>query len=403
MPPSSPPCWLDQLAIQLRQLDADCLRRGLRAVNTLDGGRLVAVDGRSLLNLAGNDYLALAAHPRIVDAVINAARSHGFGSGASRLVTGHRPMHEQVEQRFARFKHAQAALLCPTGYMANLAALTTLADSRDDVVLLDKLNHASLIDAARASPATVRVYPHRNLDRLQRLLTRCADARRRVIVTDAVFSMDGDAADLPALCELAARCDAILMVDEAHGTGVLGPSGAGLAEAQGVADRVDVAVSTASKALGGLGGIITAHRVVIDAVVNKARSFIYTTAVPVVQAAALDAALDILEAEPHRRHRLAELSSRLRGALRRQGWPLPSPARADETDITPIFPLIVGSAEAALALADHLRRHGIHAPAIRPPTVAPGSARVRVTLRADLRDDDLDRLIDALDLWPRSR
>ncbi len=396
MPPSS---WLDQLASQLQELDARCLRRQLRCVEVADGGRDIQRDGRTLLNLAGNDYLAMAAHPRVVDAVVNATRRYGFGSGASRLITGHRPVHEQLENRFARFKHAEAALLCPTGYMANLAALTTLAGSRDDVIVLDKLNHASLIDAARASAAKIRAYPHGNLDKLQRLLTRCAGARRRLIVTDAVFSMDGDAADLPGLCELAARHDAILMVDEAHGTGVLGPTGAGLAEAQGVADRIDVTVSTASKALGGLGGIITARQTVIDAVVNQARSFIYTTAVPVAQAAALDAALDVLASEPQRRHRLTELALRLRSALRQRWWKLPASPRSGETIITPIFPLIVGRADDALALADHLLQHDIYAPAIRPPTVAPGKARVRVTLRADLRDEDLDRLIDALDHW----
>lgn len=413
--------WLSDIHATLHDLRARSLGRQLRVVE-LQGPR-VLVEGCPCLNLASNDYLGLSSHPHLKQAVAEAAMKHGTGSGASRLVTGHQAIHAEVERRFAGFKHAEAALLCPTGFQANLAAISALTDAGGlpgaDVILLDKLCHASLIDAARASGATVRVFPHRDLNKLERLLQRAttgerrshqaidqADstsdstpsapprAPRRIILTDSVFSMDGDVADLPALCDLADRYDAILVVDEAHGSGVLGQSGAGLCELQGVAQRVDVVISTASKALGSLGGIVTAKREVIDWMVNRSRSFIYTTAVPPTQAAAILAALDVVRDEPQRRTRVMDLARILRTELTSRGWTLP------ETPVpTPILPLVVGTAEAALNLAEFLRGHGFYAPAIRPPTVAPGASRVRLTLRADLEDADLHRLLDVLGHW----
>jgi 8-amino-7-oxononanoate synthase len=382
--------WLRQLQDELRDRQGRHMRRRLRAVDRC--ARTVRPEGEGAgagrINLAGNDYLGLASHPRLAEAAAEAARRWGVGAGASRLVSGHLRIHEEVERRFARFKHAGAGLLLPTGYMANHAVLTALA-AEGDALLLDKLNHASLIDAARASGATVRVYPHGNLDKLRRLLERHAEARRRFIVTDSIFSMDGDCADLPALCDLRDQYDAIMHVDEAHGTGVLGLTGAGLAERQGVADRVDITVSTASKALGSLGGLVTADPLVIETLINHARSLIYTTAVPPPQAAAIDAALDVVRDEPERRDRLHELTARFRSALRDRGWSV-----AD--DPTPIVPLIVGDAADALDLAARLEDRGFLCPAIRPPTVPPGSARVRISLRADLMDEDLTRLIETI-------
>ncbi len=380
--------WLDQLRDEFALRDQVHLARRLVPVDRC--ARLVQRRGRTLINLAGNDYLALATHPHLAHAVADAAARLGTGAGASRLVTGHLAAHHQFESRFAAFKHAQAALLLPTGYMANLAVLTALA-APGDLICLDKLNHASLIDAAQASGAEVRVYPHLNLDKLARLLerSRAAGSRRRFIVTDSVFSMDGDTADLPALCDLRDEYDAILIIDEAHATGVLGPTGAGLAEEQGVAHKIDITVSTASKALGSLGGLVTAPQIVIDTLVNHARSFIYTTAVPPTQIAAIDAALDVLTAEPERRVRLRILSSSLRTQLQQKGWQVPDGA-------TPIIPLIVGDPASALRLADRLEDAGFLIPAIRPPTVAPGSARLRITLRCDLLDEDLARLVETL-------
>ena len=408
--------WLRELQEELDGLEDVHRLRTLEPVAI--EGRWVRRRERKLINLSGNNYLALAGHPHLRDAAIDAVRRHGTGAGASRLISGHHHAHAEIEERFARFKHAEAALLCPTGYMANLAALGALA-GRDDLIFLDKLNHASLIDAARASGAAVRVFPHRDVRRLERLLARhtsrnkerrakseerfseisaSRDRRspRTLIVTDSVFSMDGDCADLPALCDLADRYDAILVVDEAHATGVLGPTGAGLCEAQGVQDRVDVVTSTASKALGGLGGIITGWREVIQTAINRSRSFIYTTAVPPAQVATIGAALDIVRDEPERRTRLGELARMLRHRLIECGWP---PAADPVGPDTPIVPLLVGESRRALHLADHLERAGYFAPAIRPPTVAPGSARVRLSLRADLEESDLAGLVAALDSW----
>jgi 8-amino-7-oxononanoate synthase len=379
--------------LELLELEEAHRLRQLRAAQPQ--GRTITVDDRQLLNLASNDYLGLSQHPKLIQAAVDATQRFGVGSGASRLVSGTQPLHELVEHRFAAFKHAEAALLLPTGYTANLAVLTTLAGA-DDLIVMDKLVHASLIDAARASEATVRTYPHLQLDRAEQLLNRHTMGRR-FFVTDSVFSMDGDCADLPAMCELADRTQASLIIDEAHGTGILGEDGSGLSSSQGVAKRVytcgtgGVVISTASKALGSLGGLITADHPVIDLIINKARPFIYSTAVPPAQAAAIDAALDVIRDEPDRRERLASISSEINRELRKRGWPM-----QEQRIVTPILPLIVGSDVDAIALAQSLLEKGFYAPAIRPPTVAPGQSRVRLSLRADLHESDVAQLLDAL-------
>ncbi|MBX2851362.1 MAG: 8-amino-7-oxononanoate synthase [Phycisphaeraceae bacterium] len=374
----------------LRDLDQANRLRPLRTVQP--EGRIIHDEGRGLLNLASNDYLGLSQHRKLIEAATDATQRFGVGAGASRLVSGTQPIHQQAEHRFAAFKHAEAALLLATGYTANLAVLTTLAGP-DDLVVMDKLVHASLIDAARISDAQVRTFPHLNLERAEQLLARHTTGRR-FLVTDSVFSMDGDCADLPAMCDLADRHGASLILDEAHGTGVLGPDGSGLAFAQGVAQRVytcgtgGVVISTASKALGGLGGIITAAKPIIEMIINKARPFIYSTAVPPGQAAAISAALDVIRDEPQRRHRLAELSDQVRKPLTERGWPITGNAYP-----TPIIPLVAGDEADALRLAKSLHAQGFFAPAIRPPTVAPGQSRVRLSLRSDLKDDDIARLL----------
>ena len=382
--------WLGQLSDELARRESENLRRHLVAVEPVPGGRLVKCNGRELVNFAGNDYLALATHPHLKQAAIEAIETFGTGSTASRLVSGHQLIHEQVERRFAEFKRAEAALIFPTGYMANLAVLTTLVKD-GDLVCLDKLNHASLIDAARACDGEMRVYAHGQFAKLERLLdahlnseNSNSKSQNRFIVTDSVFSMDGDTADLSAICDLADRYDAIIIVDEAHATGVLGARGSGLCELLDVHERVDVVVSTASKALGGLGGIVTARREVIDTLINGARSFIYTTGVPPAQVAVIAAALDVIAKEPWRRHRAIELAGRLRDQL------------GMDEGLTPIVPIACGSAENALEMAGRLEKAGFFAPAIRPPTVAPGSARVRLSVGAEIEDDDVNRLCQVL-------
>ena len=386
-----------QCEAQAAALQRRSLGRSLSALPS--NGKYIEVGGQRLLNLAGNDYLALSQHPRLAEAAIAAIKQYGVGAGASRLVTGSLEVHERAEQTFAVFKHAARALLLSTGYMANRAVLEALA-GKGDLICQDKLNHASLIDAARDCAAAVRTYPHLHTAKLERLLEQHqaqAPNARRFIVTDSVFSMDGDCADLPALCDLADRFEAVLVVDEAHATGVLGRTGAGLAEQQGVAHRVytcgagGVVVSTASKALGGMGGLVTGSHAVIELLINRARPVIYSTAIAPAQAAALHEAVNVVRDEPQRRERLSALSKQARDRLVALGWPMPAQPVA-----TPIVPLIVGSAEGALALANRMRERGILGIAIRPPTVAPGASRVRLTLRADLEDAEFDNALEKI-------
>lgn len=375
--------WSEGLA----DLGVRGLRRRLREVAARQGAHLT-VNGRSLVCFASNNYLALADHPAVVAAVREAVAQWGWGAGASRLVCGHMGPHAQFEQRLAVFKGTEAALVCPTGYHANLAAIRALA-GKGDVVFLDKLNHASIIDAARGSGAVVRVFPHRDYRKLERLLAGATDARRRVIVTDSLFSMDGDLADLPRLVELKRAYAALLCVDEAHATGVLGPHGRGAAELLGVEAEIDVTVGTLSKALGGIGGFVAGPRSFIDWVVNTAGPFIYTTALPPAACAAALAALDLVEREPARREKLLALARQLRGELTARGWDIgPS--------VSQIVPVIVGDAERAVSLSAKLEAEGILAPAIRPPTVPRGQARLRLSLCADHDSADVDRLLVAM-------
>lgn len=396
---SARPAWFERLRRDLDRLEAGAERRRLRA-GELEGPRVIrrGADGsrRSLVNFASNDYLGLAADPALAEAAAAAAREHGTGAMASRLVTGSLELHHRFERRLAEFKHAEAALLLPTGYMANLAAITGLARA-GDLVCLDRRAHASLIDAARLSGAEIRTWPHGRPAKLARWLERHRQAcpgAERLVVTDAVFSMDGDVADLPELAAVCRAHDAMLVVDEAHATGVLGASGAGLAEAQGVSAEVAVSIATGGKALGGLGGMISGPEVVIESLLNRARPFIYTTAVPPPQVAALSAALERVRAEAGPRRRLAALSRRVRAHLFEAGW-IGREVAAGEPP-TPIIPIVLGSSEAALALAGRLEAAGVLAPAIRPPTVPPGTARIRISLRADHTPAHVRRLLEAL-------
>ncbi|MGQ9648997.1 MAG: 8-amino-7-oxononanoate synthase [Phycisphaerae bacterium] len=389
-PNSAPQDWFDLLA----NLETQNLRRSLRILESGQGA-YVTVAGRRLVNLASNDYLGLAAHPRVLRAVKEAIDRWGWGAGASRLLSGTMRIHAELESRLAAFKQTEAALVCSTGYQANLAAIRGLAQ-QGGTIFLDKLNHASIIDAAFArGPAgfdapVVRVFPHRDYRRLERLLEKSAGAGRRIIVTDALFSMDGDFADLSILVELKNHYNAILIVDEAHATGVWGEGGRGLAETMEVSGDIDVTVGTLSKALGGLGGFIAASREIIDWLVNTARSFIYTTALPPAACAAAMAALDLLEQEPRRRLDL----------VRTAAWFREEVAVGLGLDITgsssQIIPIIVGRADKAVELSRTLEEAGFLVPAIRPPSVPKGKSRLRISLCSDHQQADLVRLLDVL-------
>ncbi len=359
---------------ELAELREAGLYRELRRVEGAIGPHLT-IDGRDYLNLASNNYLSLTTHPRVVAAAQEALARYGTGAGASRLVTGHLAIHEELERALAEFKQTEAALVFPTGYMANLGAITALLGP-GDLMIADRLAHASLVDACRLSRATFWVYPHRDLERLRALLARRKNIRRTLVVTESVFSMDGDLAPLPALWALCQSSEAWLLVDDAHGTGVLGVTGRGALEhfQMRPADGL-IQMGTLSKALGSLGGFVAGSHTLIEYLRNKARSFIYTTALPPSVAAAALMAIRVVQEEPQWRQQLWASVTLWTEGLRGLGLPLTDSA-------TPIVPILLGDTARTMAVAQALRAAGIIAPGIRPPTVPKGEARVRTTVMA---------------------
>ena len=381
-----------ELDAALEQRAGQQLLRRRRIVASAQGVRLV-VDGRETLNFGSNDYLGLAAEPRVVAAAQQGAARYGVGAGASHLISGHFQPHEDLERELAAWVAPCASargLLFSTGYMANLGVVTALV-GREDAVFGDRLNHACLNDAALLSRAQFIRYAHANVGELAARLA-ASRARRKLICTDAVFSMDGDLAPLPQLLDLADAHDAWLVVDDAHGFGVLGAgrdAGRGTLAHFGLASERIVYMGTLGKAAGVGGAFVAAHPAVIETLLQTARSYIYTTASPPLLASALAASLALIRSDAARRDRLFASIARWRAGASTLRWPLlPS--------ITPIQPLIVGDAGEALGISEALWDRGIWVPAIRPPTVQPGSARLRVTLSGAHADADIDRLLGAL-------
>ncbi len=378
--------WFDHLAEEL-------LRRHhqgrWRTLHPVDGplGPEVTLDGRRVVHLAGNDYLGLSRHPAVIEAAVRATRDLGTGAGASRLMGGDLAPHGLLERAVAEFKGVEAAIVFSSGFLANLGAITALTGP-GDLILSDELNHASLVDACRLSRAETRVYPHADVGTVADVLAGQPSDRRVLIVTDGVFSMDGDLAPLAELTALTEKHRALLLVDDAHGTGVLGQTGRGTAEVWGVDGPRLVQVGTFSKALGSLGGFVAGAEPVVEILRQSARSFIFTTALPPAVSAASLAALGVVDDEPWRRQVLTEHSKRLRRLLREMDYDVP-----DGT--TPIIPVLVGSEAAAVKLSGHLLAQGVFAPAVRPPTVPRGQCRLRLSLRADHTIDHLDRVIEA--------
>lgn len=383
------------------------MHRVLRRVDSAPGPRIV-LEGRSLLNFAANDYLGLAGDAALREAAIRAVEKYGAGSGASRLICGSLAPHHELEEALASFKRVEAALTFSSGYAAAVGTLCAVLE-KDDIVILDKLVHASIVDGARLSGAKLRVFDHNDLSDLERIL-RWADqtrgkrapgtsagvnppGRRVLVVTESIFSMDGDAAPLREIVELKDRYGAWLMLDEAHATGILGPNRLGLAEACGAGDRVEIQMGTLGKAFGASGGYIAGSRVLIEFLINRARSFIFSTApVPAAAGAAL-AGVEIVRSQ-----RGEELCARLWERIEQfaNGSEQPTGTRR----ITPagaIHPIILGAEEVALTFAESLRDRGIYAPAIRYPTVARGQARLRISLSAAHSQADVEVLIAALD------
>ncbi len=348
----------------------------------------VIVDGRRLVDFSSNDYLGLAAHPALATAMAECASRCGAGSGASHLISGHGREHAALEEELAEFLGRPRALLFSTGYMANLGVLTALA-GRGESVLLDRLSHASLIDAGLLSGARFRRYPHCDAAAARRLLAEVRP-QTTVVATDGVFSMDGDIAPLAALSQAARAHEAWLVVDDAHGIGVLGTNGRGAVEIAGLdCEDVPVLVGTLGKAFGSFGAFVAGPDDLIDLLIQRARSYIYTTALPQPVAAATRAALRIAREEGWRRQRVLALSARFRTAARQAGVPL-----ADST--TPIQPIPLGSAPAALAAQQALREAGFWVVAIRSPTVPAGAERLRITLTAGHQESQVDALVEAL-------
>lgn len=381
---------LDQ---QLRELDAQSLTRRLRVVETPCAPRMT-VDDREILAFASNDYLGLAAHPAIAAALREGTELYGAGSGASHLISGHIRAHAQLEERLAKMQdqhleNAKALYFC-TGYMANLAVLTALGASADAEIFSEALNHASLIDGARLAKAQVTVYPHADLDALTAKL-RASRTTVKLVVTDSVFSMDGNLAPLPQLLALCEQHDAWLVVDDAHGFGMLGAQGHGALEHFGLRSPNLVYVGTLGKAAGVSGAFVAAHASVIETLVQRARPYIFTTAAPPALAHALLTSMDLIEGSDgaQRRAHVQSLVARLREALRLRHW------RALPSD-TAIQPIVIGANEDALRAGAALYEQGLWVPAIRPPTVPAGTARLRATLSAAHTHADIDRLAAAL-------
>ncbi|MCR4293305.1 MAG: 8-amino-7-oxononanoate synthase [Candidatus Kuenenia sp.] len=347
----------------------------------------VQIHGKHYLSFCSNNYLGLASHPIVKQAAIEAIRQYGCGTGASRLVSGTMPLHTELEKNIAQFKKTEAALLFPTGYMANLGAICTLV-SKEDIVIGDKLNHASIIDGCRYSGATFRVYPHKDINKLESLLQRSSSYRRKLVVTDSVFSMDGDTAPLVEIASAAKKYDALLMVDDAHATGVFGKNGRGLIEHYGLEGQVEIIMGSLSKAVGSVGGFIAGSQQLIDFLKNKARHFIYTTALPPAVCAASLAGLGLIRKDLSLMNNLWE-NIRYLNARLSHFTPL-------ITSESPIFPFVAGSAKDTLSLSLKLFENGILIPAIRPPTVPEGTCRLRVSLMANHEKHHLDRLIEVL-------
>jgi 8-amino-7-oxononanoate synthase len=378
---------LDWIDAELHRLTEQGLRRTLEPLDSPQGP-IVVVGGQRLVNLCSNDYLGLAAEPRLRAAAAAAAQAEGAGAGASRLVAGDLAIHRRLEAALAALHGAEGALLFNSGYHAN-AGVPGVLVGRDDAIFSDELNHASIVDGALLSRAQLQRYRHRDAGQLDDLLARTR-ARRKLVITDAVFSMDGDAAPLAELADCCRRHGAMLYVDEAHAVGVLGPTGAGLAEALGLKARVDVEMGTLGKALGAFGAYVAGEARLRELLISRARTFVFTTALPPAACGAALEALAIVRDEPARRGRLHALMAAMKAGLTARGFPV-------DQVVSPIFPVILGSEARALAAAEGLRRRGFFVRAIRPPTVPRGTSRLRVALSAAHQPGQVAAFLGALD------
>jgi 8-amino-7-oxononanoate synthase len=372
---------LGYLTEELETLERDALRRHLRTVTQTEKGKLF-IDGKSFLNFSSNNYLGLARHPQVLEAVKQVLEHWGVGATSSRLISGTSVIHQDLESALAAFLKKDAALLFPTGYMANLGVITSLVGPGDAVVM-DRLCHASLVDAARLSGARLLVYAHADPASAEQALERAKTFRRRLLVTESVFSMDGDFAPFAELAALAKKCDAISLVDEAHAIGLWGSAG------QGLTTDFDIVVGTLSKSLGSQGGFVAGSADLIDTLINKARSFIFTTGLSPACVAAAQAALSLIQEDPRPREHLQKMSAHLRDGLKALKFNILNSQ-------SQIIPILLGEAADALGFAQRLQDAGIFAPAIRPPTVHAGECRIRFSVTAEHTEEDIDLVLKAL-------
>ena len=371
---------------ELKEIRNAGLYRRLRRVENGQGPTLL-LDGREVINFSSNNYLGIANHSALASAAKEAIDRYGCGSGASRLISGNMTLHEELENQLAEFKDTEAALVFNSGFQANTGILSTLA-GEGDAILSDELNHASIIDGCRLSRAKTIVYVHCDLGQLEEALKQAGSCRRKLIVTETIFSMDGDEAPLTGIVELAEKYDAAVMVDEAHATGIFGPGGAGVVSKLGLVDRVLVQMGTLGKALGGFGAYVAGSQALRDLLINRCRSFIFTTSLPPAIMAMAMAAIDLVEGEPERREALWNNCRLLSDGLKKMGFSL------GEIQ-SPILPLIIGDADKCMQFSEQLLERGVFAQGIRPPTVPPGTSRLRITLMATHTREHIQIALDA--------
>jgi len=371
---------------ELKEIRNAGLYRRLRRVENGQGPALL-LDGREVINFSSNNYLGIANHPALASAAKEAIDRYGCGSGASRLISGNMTLHEELENQLAEFKGTEAALVFNSGFQANTGILSTLA-GEGDAILSDELNHASIIDGCRLSRAKTIVYVHCDLGQLEEALKQAGSCRRKLIVTETIFSMDGDEAPLTGIVELAEKYDAAVMVDEAHATGIFGPGGAGVVSKLGLVDRVLVQMGTLGKALGGFGAYVAGSQALRDLLINRCRSFIFTTSLPPAIMAMAMAAIDLVEGEPERREALWDNCRLLSDGLKKMGFSL------GEIQ-SPILPLIIGDADKCMQFSEQLLERGVFAQGIRPPTVPLGTSRLRITLMATHTREHIQIALDA--------
>ncbi|GAB6932154.1 glycine C-acetyltransferase [Calditerricola satsumensis] len=379
---------LAHLREELEQLKAQGVFRPLTEIESAQGARVV-IRGKEVIQLASNNYLGLTTHPKLKEAALKAVERYGAGTGSVRTIAGTFTMHEELEKKLAEFKHTEAALVFQSGFTANVGVLSSILDERD-VVISDALNHASIIDGIRLTKAARRIYRHNDLDDLEAALKETQGYRTRLIVTDGVFSMDGDIAPLPQIVELAERYDAIVMVDDAHASGVLGKNGRGTVDHFGLHGRVHIQVGTLSKAIGVLGGYVAGSQVLRDYLIHRARPFLFSTSHPPAVTAACLSAIEVLLTEPERIERLWANTRFFKNGLKNLGFDTGNSE-------TPITPVIVGDEALAMKLSDKLFEYGVYAQGIVYPTVPKGKARVRTIVTAVHTKEDLEAALHAFE------